>query len=116
MQSGAIPFVASEAVARMARQRHPGKTSHGEETRMSQRSIRGCAACASQASQRCLLVSAFLAGEWHAELSLRGLDAVGRAALAACGLDPGLALLDGDALALHRLLDEPLGFLAHLLL
>jgi hypothetical protein len=58
-------------------------------------------------------VSAFLAGERHAKLAGRGRHAIFSAALAAGGLDPGVALLDGDGLLLHRLFDQAVGLRTH---
>src|SRR5258708_4720691 len=65
------------------------------------------------ALQRRLLVSAFLADELDAGLALGGRDLVGRAAFAAGGIDAGVALLDDDGLAFHRLADQPLGLFTH---
>src|SRR5262245_29143202 len=65
--------------------------------------------------QRLLLVPAFLAGELDPGLARLSRNAIGRAALAAFGFDAGVAGLDRDV-ALHRLLDQPLGLLAHGLL
>jgi len=67
------------------------------------------------ALQSVLLVAAFLARVFHARLALRRGNAVWCAALAAFGLDPGLALLDGNGLLLHGLPDQPFGLLAHCL-
>jgi hypothetical protein len=67
-------------------------------------------------SQRPLLRPAFLADEFDPDLAFRRLDAVGGAALAAPGLDPGIALFNRNHLAFQRLAHKPLGFLAHLLL
>jgi hypothetical protein len=60
-----------------------------------------------------LLMSAFFAGEPHAQFPLRGRDAIFRAALSARSLDPCIALLHGDGFPLHGFFDQPLGFLAH---
>jgi len=54
----------------------------------------------SGALQRLLLIPAFLAGVGDAGLARGGGDAVGGAAFAADGFDAGVALLDGDGLAL----------------
>lgn len=67
-------------------------------------------------SQRLLLLAAFLAPEGYACLSRSRRDAIGRAAFAAFRLDPRLALLDGDAFALQRFLDQAFGLVAHRLL
>src|SRR5579864_6197765 len=66
--------------------------------------------------QRPLLVAAFLAGISDAGLAGRRGDAIGRAALAADRFDAGVALLDGDGLALQRLFHQPFGFVAQRLL
>src|SRR5258707_4422072 len=63
-----------------------------------------------------LLVAALLAGEFDASGAFFGLDAVGRAAFAAGGLDPRVALLDDKGLLFHGLADQALGLLAHRLL
>src|SRR5580692_3759699 len=65
------------------------------------------------ALQRLLLIAAFLAGVGDTGLARGGGDAVGGAALAADGFDAGVALLDGDGLALQRLFDQPFGLVAH---
>ncbi len=65
-----------------------------------------------RALQRPLLIAAFLAGIGNAGLAGGGGDAIGRAALAADGFDAGVAMLDGDGLALQRLSHQPLGFVA----
>jgi uncharacterized protein (DUF779 family) len=67
-------------------------------------------------SERLLLVAALLAGEFHPGRALRRRDAIRRAAFAAGCLDAGVALLDDNGLALHRLADQALGFLTHRLL
>jgi hypothetical protein len=76
------------------------------------RARRNRAPASDRALQRPLLVAAFLAGVGNAGLAWRRRDSVGRAALAADGFDPGIALLDGDGLALQRLSHQSLGFVA----
>jgi hypothetical protein len=66
-------------------------------------------------SHRPLLVPAVLAAILDAALAGRGIHFVDRAALAAFGLDAGLALLDGEVLFRHGLFDQPFGFRAHFL-
>jgi len=54
-----------------------------------------------------------MAGHPEAQgLAWRRGDAVGGAALAADGFDAGVALLDGDGLALKRFSHQPLGLVA----
>ena len=66
--------------------------------------------------KRFLLVPALLAGELDAGRTLLRLEAVGSAAFAAGGLDPGVALFDDEGLLFHGLADQALGLLAHRLL
>jgi len=66
--------------------------------------------------KRFLLVAALLAGEFDAGRALLGLEAVWRAAFAAGGLDPRIALFDDKGLLFHRLADQALSLLAHRLL
>jgi hypothetical protein len=65
------------------------------------------------ALQRHLLVAAFLARVGDAELSGGRRYSIWGAALSTFGFDSGIALLDGDGLALQRLFHQPLGFVAH---
>src|SRR5258706_5534252 len=67
-------------------------------------------------SKRLLLVSAFLAGEFHAAHALFRRDAIWRAALSAGRLDAGVALLHHNGLAFHGFADQALGLFAHRLL
>ena len=53
-----------------------------------------------------LLVPALLAGECHPGHALFGRDPVGRAAFAAHSLDPCIALLNDNGLALHCFADQ----------
>ena len=73
-------------------------------------------ATAEKSSERRLLVSALLAGELDAGRALFRLQAVGRAAFAAGGLDPRVALLDDKGLLFHGLADQALGLFPHRLL
>src|SRR5204862_272297 len=65
------------------------------------------------ASQRRLLVPAFLADEFHPGHALGRRDAIRRAALSADRVDAGIALLDDNGLLRHRLADQALRLLAH---
>jgi hypothetical protein len=67
------------------------------------------------ASKGRLLLAAFLAGKRHANLALIRRNAIGRAALSAFGVDPGLTLLHDDVLSLERLSYETLRLIAHFL-
>src|SRR6266581_4398139 len=63
--------------------------------------------------QRLLLVSAFLAGEFHPPLASFGRKAVRRAAFPAGRLDTGLALLDDEGFLFHRFADQPFSLFPH---
>ena len=67
-------------------------------------------------SERLLLVSALLAGEFDAGRALCGRDAIWRAAFSANSLNAGIALLHDDGLPRHGFADQALGLLAHRLL
>ena len=67
-------------------------------------------------SQRPLLSPAFLTRIGNPRLSRLCRHAIGRTALAAFGLDTGVALFDGQGLPLHGLFDETFGLFAHILL
>lgn len=66
-------------------------------------------------SQRPLLMVTFFALKLDPRLSLRGRDAIGRAAFGAFGFDPRLALFDDNGFPLHRLFYKTFGFSAHFL-
>ena len=71
---------------------------------------------AEKSSERLLLVSALLAGEFDAGRAPCGRDAIWRAAFSANRLNAGIALLHDDGLARHGFADQALGLLAHRLL
>src|SRR5437588_570172 len=67
-------------------------------------------------SQRLLLLPAILAGEFDPDLAFFSLHTVGRAAFAAGGLDPRVAVLDDEGFLFHGFADQALGLLTHSLL
>jgi hypothetical protein len=66
--------------------------------------------------KRLLLVSALLAGEFHAGRAFCRRDAIWRAAFSTGRLDAGIALLNDDSLARHGFADQALGLFPHRLL
>jgi hypothetical protein len=67
-------------------------------------------------SERLLLVSALLAGEFDAGRAFLSRNAIWRAAFSASSLDPGIALLNHNCLSRHGFTDQALGLFAHRLL
>ena len=93
--------------------RSPGRTTRYSRTCVQEiRTDRPTAAICARGLTASAAVAAFLAFVFCPGLALGGIDAIRRAALAAFGVDAGLALLDRE-ISLHRLTHQALGLFTH---